>query len=77
MSTAANTETLRDQILNLSAADRLVLADEIWESLPDDAPHPPLSDSHRQELERRLAAQKANPAPGESWETVKREILGR
>jgi putative addiction module component (TIGR02574 family) len=77
MSISPNMQTLRDQILGLSVTERVTLLDDIWDSLPDDAPHSPLSDARRNELERRLAAQQANPIPGDSWESVKREITGR
>lgn len=54
----------------LNAEDRLRLLEEIWDSLslPDELPIP---DSHKAELERRIAAAEADPGGGSSWEEVK------
>jgi putative addiction module component (TIGR02574 family) len=53
----------------LSPEQRLELIELIWDSLPDDVPHP-LPEEHRRELERRIAAADADPGAAEPWETV-------
>jgi putative addiction module component (TIGR02574 family) len=65
-------KTLRDEILQLPAAERLKLLEEIWDSLaatPEDVPMP---EWHKAELDRRLD----NPAPGPalSWEEVRDKL---
>ena len=54
----------------LSAADRLRLIEEIWDSLSE----LPIPESHREELDRRLADCEANPAAGSPWEEVKSRL---
>lgn len=59
----------------LSAEARLRLLDAIWESLlPIDQFAIP--ESHREELDRRLAAADANPAAGSTWEEVRARLRG-
>ena len=68
--------TIRDLgIDQMNADDRLRLIEEIWESLsPVDQFEIP--ESHRVELDRRLAAADANPAAGSSWEEVRARLRG-
>jgi putative addiction module component (TIGR02574 family) len=59
----------------LSPEDRLRLIAEIWESLnPIDQLDIP--ESHREELDRRLAAADADPAAGRPWEEVRARLRG-
>ena len=61
----------------LSNAERLQLVDEILEELSDDRELPPLTESQRQELDRRLAALEGNPSKGSPWEEVEARVLAR
>jgi putative addiction module component (TIGR02574 family) len=36
----------------------------------------PIPESHREELDRRLAAADADPAPGRPWEEVRARLRG-
>lgn len=56
----------------MSPEERLRLITEIWESL-DGLEIP---DSHREELDRRLAAADADPAAGRPWEEVRARLRG-
>ncbi len=59
----------------MSAEDRLRLIEEIWDSLgPADQLEIP--ESHRQELDRRLAAADADPSAGSPWEEVRARLRG-
>jgi putative addiction module component (TIGR02574 family) len=59
----------------LSSEDRLQLIGKIWESLtPIDQLEIP--ESHRQELDRRLAAADADPSSARPWEEVRARLLG-
>lgn len=54
----------------MSADDRLRLIEEIWESLsPADTLEIP--ESHREELDRRLAAAAADRSGGSPWEEAR------
>mgnify|MGYP001010087958 CR=1 FL=1 len=57
----------------LPPADRLELAELLWDSL--DAVPSPLPEWHVRELEKRRAAADADPAAGVPWEQVKARLL--
>ena len=52
----------------LSVTERLVLVEELWESIAADAEKAPLTEAQRQEVDRRLAAHRANPQAAIPWE---------
>src|SRR4051794_13990899 len=54
-------------IAHLSAEDRLALAEAIWESVAREIDQAPIPESHRQELERRLADSIARPDAVTPW----------
>jgi putative addiction module component (TIGR02574 family) len=61
----------------LSVADRLRLVQEIWDSISAEVERTPLTESQRQEIDRRLAAHRANPEAAVAWEQVEAEALAR
>lgn len=61
----------------LSIPERLALVGAIWDSIAADAKTPLLSESQRQELERRAVEDDANPDDVIPWEQVKAAALGR
>jgi putative addiction module component (TIGR02574 family) len=63
-------------INHMTPEERLHLIEEIWDSLSErDLGEIP--ESHRQELDRRIAAADANPGDGSSWEEVKARLEKR
>lgn len=58
-----------------SVADRMKLIEEIWDSL--DPTEYEIPESHREELDRRLAAADADPFAGEPWEVVRERLRKR
>ena len=58
----------------MSQEVRLRLIGEIWDSLSPDGGV--LTDDHREELDRRLAAADADPAAGMPWEEVRERLRG-
>ena len=62
-------------LLNLSPAERLLLVQDLWDSL--DAEDIPLTDEQMTELDRRKTDYEANPGSGCSWEAVQRRIIER
>jgi len=64
-----------DQILELPAAERVELAQQIWESVFDHPEGVLLTTPQKEELERRWIAFEQNPDEGEPWEDVKRSLL--
>jgi putative addiction module component (TIGR02574 family) len=61
-------------IERLSVAERLVLVEELWDSI---AASTPVTDAQRAELDRRLADHEANPDDIVSWEQVHSSVTAR
>lgn len=61
----------------LALADRLLLVEELWDSIAEEAGQLPLTEAQRTDLQRRLAAYEANPKSGSSWDAVKMRLQGR
>jgi putative addiction module component (TIGR02574 family) len=58
----------------LSVAERIELAEAIWDTVAEEADAIPLSDDLRAELDRRLADMEANPDAGSPWEDVRARL---
>jgi putative addiction module component (TIGR02574 family) len=65
------------KIDQLSVAERILLVEEIWDSIAAEEEELPLSEAQRQDLERRLADYRANPKAGSTWEEVKARLRGQ
>jgi len=61
----------------LSVAERILLVEEIWDSIADAPDEVPLTDAQRSELDRRLDAYEADPHAGSTWEEVKARLRDR
>jgi putative addiction module component (TIGR02574 family) len=72
------TNALREELFKLSAAERLELVEELWDSIAAeaecDAGVLPLTDAQKEELDRRIAAHRADPSRVVSWEEVREEL---
>lgn len=58
----------------LSVAERILLVEEIWDSIAASPGEPSLTESQRQDLEHRLAEYRDDPHSGASWEDVKARL---
>jgi putative addiction module component (TIGR02574 family) len=58
----------------LSVDQRLELIALLWDSIPDSLEDLPVPESHRKELERRLAAADAAPEDARPWEEVRARL---
>jgi putative addiction module component (TIGR02574 family) len=64
------------KILELNVAQRILIVEEIWDSIVADIPDSvPLVESQKKELDKRLNSYQRNPAAGSSWNKVKEKIL--
>lgn len=61
----------------LSVDERLALVEEIWDSIAATPEQVPLTEAQKQEIDRRLAAYRANPDNVIPWEVIKAEALAR
>jgi putative addiction module component (TIGR02574 family) len=66
---------LRDQIVNLTAAEKAELLDEVWESLEADALT--LTDAQRAELDSRIERLEQDPSDVIPWEKVRSDLFKR
>jgi putative addiction module component (TIGR02574 family) len=57
----------------LSVAERILLVEEIWDSIAPEVIHLPLPESQRQDLQRRIAEYDVNPR-GSEWSEVKARL---
>ena len=66
---------LKVDISELSVSERIQLAEDLWDSISTDGnADVPLSESQKQELDRRLELRRQNPQQGSSWEEVKQRL---
>jgi putative addiction module component (TIGR02574 family) len=62
-------------ISRLTPAERIQLAEDLWDSLADDAEALPLTPAQREELDRRLAAADRGEVSYSTWPEVKSRLL--
>ena len=60
----------------LTVAERIQLAEDLWESIPESADIF-LTDAQKAELDRRLKDLEQHPDTGEHWEVVRARLYGR
>ena len=61
----------------LPVEERLALVEEIWDSIAADNGSIPLTEAQREELEKRIAEDDANPHDVTPWDQVKASTLSR
>ncbi len=60
----------------LSLAERILLVEELWDSIAAQPDGFALSEPHKQELQRRLDAYRDDPKAGAPWEEVRARLRG-
>lgn len=58
----------------LSIEERILLVEDIWDSIAAEQESRPLTEAQRKKLDRRIAEYEANPSNTLSWDEVKRRI---
>ena len=66
--------TQLSEILQLTVAERIQLAEDIWDSVAAFPEAVPLTDAQKEELDRRLQAYAQNPSEGISWDELKDKL---
>ena len=64
-------------IQQLSLAERILIVEEIWDSIVAEQASLPVTNAQQAELDRRLDAYRASPGQGASWEGVKTDIRAK
>jgi putative addiction module component (TIGR02574 family) len=60
----------------LSLAERILLVEELWDSIATSPEVVPLTEAHKEDLQRRLDAYRDDPKAGSPWEEVKARLRG-
>ena len=66
---------LTEQAKKLSIPDRILLVEEIWDTIAEENQAFELTDAQKWELDRRLESSIANPGQGRTWEEIKAEFM--
>ena len=66
---------LTEAARKLSIADRILLVEEIWDTIANENQAFELTESQRQELDRRIASMTASPRQGRTWDEIKAEFM--
>jgi putative addiction module component (TIGR02574 family) len=61
-------------ILQMSVAERIQLAEDIWDSIAAIPEALPLTEAERQELDHRLELYAKNPDEGIPWDELKEKV---
>ena len=69
--------TSLSELLKLSPAERIQLAQDLWDSIPEDSDALPLTEEQRRELERRLAAHEQDPSSAIPHDEVRARFQAR
>jgi putative addiction module component (TIGR02574 family) len=71
-------ETLVTELLKLTPAERIQLAEELWDSVAADPENlPALSDAQRAEIQRRLDEHDRDPTTAIAWEELRARLRSR
>lgn len=69
--------SLAAEINRLSAGEKLLLVEELWDQLASNEDSPAIPPSHERALAEDQSAYQANPLEGSSWSDVKHRITGK
>ena len=65
---------LTEAARKLSISDRILLVEEIWDTIADENQAFELTDAQKRELDRRLELARDNPEQGRTWDEIKAEF---
>ncbi len=66
---------LTEAARKLSIPDRIILVEEIWDTIAEENQAFELTDDQKRELDRRLESSRANRGQGRTWEQIKAEFM--
>jgi putative addiction module component (TIGR02574 family) len=70
----SNHPLLKVEISQLSVAERIQLAEDLWDSISAQQEKLPLTEAQQQELDRRLENYQQDATVGSDWEEVKQRL---
>ena len=66
---------LTEKAKKLSISHRILLVEEIWDTIAEENEAFELTDAQKLELDRRLEAARKNPGRGRTWDEIKSEFM--
>jgi len=66
---------LTEAARKLSISDRILLVEEIWDTIAEENEGFELSDAQKAELDRRLDSTQNGPRQGRTWDEIKAEFM--
>lgn len=63
-----------DTIKNLSVSEKVLIVEEIWDSIARGDKYPELTASQKEELNKRIDSYHQYPEQGRSWEEIKSDF---
>lgn len=67
-------EALIEEARKMSVAERIRIAEELWDSVSEEQANLPLTVEQREELDHRISDFEANPSAGSSWQDVRARL---
>lgn len=64
-------------LLHLSVAERIQLVEDLWDSIATEPEAMELTPAQKEELDRRMAAHKADPGTAIPWDEVRARLRQR
>jgi putative addiction module component (TIGR02574 family) len=71
-----DTQPIIETFRKLPQSEKIRLVQELWDEIAAEAARLPLTESQRRLLDERIQQHEQNPDDVETWETVKKDILG-
>ena len=65
---------LREEIRRLNVAERIFLAEEIWDSIAENQEAVAVTQAQKVELDRRIDSYNRSPEEGSHWQEVKARV---
>ncbi len=62
-----------DEIKKLSPSEKILIVEEIWDSIAKDNEYPELTEAQRNEPDRRIDSYHAGSFEGRTWEDIKND----
>ena len=70
-------EDIKKQIKHLSVAEKILLVEEIWDSIAYEEQSFELTENQKTAVEKRSKDFKKNPDIGREWKEIRAEFLGK
>ena len=68
------TQSTVDEIKLLSVSERILIVEEIWDSIMAQGQYPDLTKEQERILNERIDSYHANPSQGRTWDEIKAEF---